>query len=201
MEIFALIAFFGILIGIIVLAIRFVKKQNMKKIELYKQWGLRLNLAHEYKKQLLAKLNSLTGELDGMPVVIYEHIVGSGKNQVLYLTVTFAPNPFDFDFKIGKEGFFSKVGKSFGAKDIEFGNEEFDKKFLLKCKEEDRFRSLMDFRMQEELRNIEKQLKGAILSSNAGFTYSLVGGINKQAKLDEFERVLDFMRALMKNLR
>ncbi|NOQ70926.1 MAG: hypothetical protein GQ574_02930 [Crocinitomix sp.] len=202
MEIVILVGFFALLIGIIVFAVRFVKKQNNKKIELFQQWALRLNLQHEHKKQLLAKLNMLSGELDGVPVVIYEHIVGSGKNQVLYTTVTFAPNPFDFDFKIGKEGFFSKVGKSFGSKDIEFGDEEFDKKFLLKCKDEEgRFRNLMDFRMQQELRNIEKQLKGAIQSSNAGFTYSLAGGFNKQAKLEEFERVIGFMRALIKNLR
>ncbi|MDG1914288.1 MAG: hypothetical protein P8I55_06830 [Crocinitomix sp.] len=202
MEILALVGFFALLIGIIVLSVRFVKKQNKKKIELFQQWGLRLNLHHENKKQLLAKLNTLSGELDGKPVVIYEHIVGSGKNQVLYTTVTFAPNPFDFDFKIGKEGFFTKVGKSFGAKDIEFGDEEFDKKFLLKCKDqEDRFRSLMDFRMQGALTNIEKQLKGNISSTNAGFTYSLVGGFNKQTKLEEFEKVMTFMRDLIKNQR
>jgi hypothetical protein len=202
MEILALVGFFGILIAIIVFSIRFVKKQNNRKIELFQQWGLRLNLKHEHKKQLLAKLNSLSGELDGKPVIIYEHIVGSGKNQVLYTTVTFAPNPFDFDFKIGKEGFFSKVGKSFGSKDIEFGDEEFDKKFLLKCKdEEDRFRSLMDVRMQGALSSIEKQLKGNIMSTNAGLTYSLVGGFNKQAKLEEFEKVMTFMRDLIKNQR
>ncbi len=201
MEIVVLVGFFALLIGIIVLSVRFVKKQNNKKIELFKDWALRLNLQHEHKKQLLAKLNTLSGELDGVPVVIYEHIVGSGKNQVLYTTINFAPNPFDFDFRIGKEGFFSKVGKAFGGKDIEFGDEEFDKKFLLKSKEESRFRSLMDFRMQGELRTIEKQLKGNILSTNAGFTYSLVGGFSKQAKLEEFEKVMSFMRTLIKNLR
>jgi hypothetical protein len=202
MEILALVGFFAFLIGIIVLSFRFVKKQNSKKIELFQQWALRLNLQHEHKKRMLAKLNTISGDLDGQPIVIYEHIVGSGKSQVLYTTVTFAPNPFDFDFKIGKEGFFSKVGKSLGSRDIELGDEEFDKKFLLKCKDhESRFRSLMDFRMQGALSNIEKQLKGQITSDSTGFTYSLAGGFNKQAKLEEFEKVIDFMRALIKNLR
>lgn len=201
MEIVILIGFFALLIGIIVFAIRWGKKQNARKIEWFKQWALRLGLTHESKKRFLAKLNTLSGELDSHPVVIYEHIVGSGKHQVLYTTITFAPNPFDFDFKIGKEGFFSKVGKSFGAKDIEFGDEAFDKKFLMKSKEEGRFRTLMDFRMQEGLRNIEKQLTGDIISTNAGFTFSLVGGFSKEVKIEEFERVMDFMRDLMKNLR
>ena len=42
MEILALVGFFALLIGIIVLSVRFVKKQNKKKIELFQQWGLRL---------------------------------------------------------------------------------------------------------------------------------------------------------------
>ncbi len=199
MEIVILVGFFALLIGVIVLSIRFVKKQNNKKIVLFQEWALRLNLQHEHKKQLLAKLNTLSGELDGVPVVIYEHIVGSGKNQVLYTTVTFAPNPFDFDFRIGKEGFFSKVGKSFGAKDIEFGDEEFDKTFLLKSKEEGKFRSLIDFRMQQELREIETSLAGTIASANGGFTYSIMGGFTKEEKIAEFENVLNFMRLLIRN--
>ena len=71
MEILALVGFFALLIGIIVLSVRFVKKQNKKKIELFQQWGLRLNLHHENKKQLLVP----KGFAHGFQVLSNEAIV------------------------------------------------------------------------------------------------------------------------------
>ncbi len=187
------------LIALIVVLIRYSRKLNKRKIVWYQNWALKIGLQHELKKYMLTKLNVLSGDLENCPVVIYEKIVGSGKNQTLYTFIEFSPTPFDFDFTIGKEGFFSKVGKSFGAKDIEFGDEEFDKTFLLKSKEEGKFRSLIDFRMQQELREIETSLAGTIASANGGFTYSIMGGFTKEEKIADFENVLNFMRLLIRN--
>ena len=201
MEILVLILFFGGLIGGLVLLIRYVKRTAQKKVEWYKTWGLKLNLEHSMKKYLLAKLNTLAGELDGQPVIIYEKIVGSGKHQQLYTNITFQPNPFDFEFRIAKEGFFSKATKAFGAKDIEFGDDVFDKTFLLKSEDESKFRSLMDFRAQGALQAVEKNIAGSIMSTKTDFTYSYLGGFTKEAKVAELELILDFMRLLIKNKR
>lgn len=191
----------GGLIVLIIFLVRYSKKINQKKIGWYQNWALKLGLKHELSKYMLTKLNVLSGQLDGNQVLIYEKIVGSGKNRSLYTFVEFTPNPFDFQFSIGKEGFFSKIGKSLGAKDIEFDNTEFDKTFLLKSKEEDKFRAMMDYRAQEALRGIENVLVNSIVSNQKTLSYSIFGGFTKEEKIEDFERVMDFMRLLIKNKR
>lgn len=201
MEIFILILFFGGIIGGIVLLIRYAKRAGDRKVQWYQNWGRELNLTHESNKYMLTKLNTLYGPMEGETITIYEKIVGSGKNQTLQTNIVFEPNPFDFEFSIAREGFFSKAGKLFGGGDIEFGDEEFDKKFLLKSKDEAKFRSLMDFRAQEELRRIEKKLAGTISSTPTNFNYYFMGGFTKEEKIKEFNQVLDFMRMLIRNKR
>ena len=192
----------AVLIGLIVLVIflvRYGKKINQKKIVWYQNWALKLGLQHELVKNGFAKLNVLHGNLDGCPVQIYEKMVGSGKNRAMHTYVEFTPSPFHFDFRIAKEGFFSKVGKTFGAKDIEFNDFEFDKKFLLKSKEEEKFRSILDYKAQHALSEIEKDLFGSIHNNGGKFSYSIPGGFAKEEKIADFERILDFMRLLIKN--
>lgn len=201
MEFVILIGFFVGMILLVVFFIRYGKKKSQKKVEWYQRWGLKLNLNHSQTKHFFTKLNVLSGNLDGNPIMIFEKIVGSGKHQTVYTIASFSPSPFDFDFRIGKEGFLSKVGKSFGVKDIEFDNVEFDKKFLLKAKEENRFRSLMDYRMQQGLSEIENELRGSITNNNGQFEYTMVGAFTKEERLEEFDRVLQYMRALIKNKR
>jgi hypothetical protein len=192
----------AVLVGLIVLVIflvRYGKKINQKKIVWYQNWALKLGLQHELVKNGFAKLNVLHGNIENCPVQIYEKMVGSGKNRAMHTYVEFTPSPFDFDFRIAKEGFFSKVGKTFGSKDIEFNDFEFDKKFLLKSKEEEKFRSIMDYKAQQALNGIEKDLFGSIHNSGGKFSYSIPGGFVKEEKIADFERILDFMRLLIKN--
>lgn len=194
----------SILVGLIILIIflvRYSQKLNKRKVTWYQNWALKLGLKHELVKYMFAKLNVMSGSLEGCQVQIYEKIVGSGKNRSMHTFIEFSPNPFDFDFRIAKEGFFSKVGKSLGSKDIEFNDHEFDKTFLLKSKEEEKFRAIMDYPAQQALRGIEKDLIGSIYSQGDKFSYSIMGGFTKEEKIEDFERVLDFMRLLIKNRR
>lgn len=198
--IIAIVVLAGLIVLFVVL-IRYSQRINKRKIVWYQNWAIRLDLKHELVKYLFAKLNVLSGEIENCPVSIYEKIIGSGKNSSLHTFIEFSPNPFDYDFSIAKEGFFSKVGKSLGAKDIEFNDHEFDKTFLLKSKEENKFRALMDYRMQQALREIESDLTGHIISNNKVFTYSIMGGFTKEEKIADFEKILSFMRQLIRNRR
>ncbi len=193
-----LILFFGGLVLLIVLLFRYVKKVNKKKTMAYAALALELDCSHSHHKRLAQQLNRLEGNRQDIPLVIYEKVVGSGKNQVLYLMTTFSPSPFPFEFTIGKEGFFHKIGKVMGMNDIQFGDEEFDKKFRLKSKSEDQFRSLLNYKLQQALALIGDDLRGNIESKNGEFTYTIVGGVAKEKQFDSLKRVLNFMEEMIR---
>lgn len=196
MEILVLVLSLGLFVAIIVWAVRYTKKINRRKDEMYKKFAERYGLQHMTSKYMLVMLNQMKGQIDGMDVDIYEKMEGSGKNKQVVTRVKITNTPFDFDFKIGKEHLFSKAGKLMGFQDIEFNDEEFDKKFRLKSKQEDKFRSLMNVNMQNELKQLEKDLAATIHHDNHVMSYSNYGPLTKEDQFESFERVVKFMLKL-----
>jgi hypothetical protein len=76
----------------------------------------------------------MTGVVDGIPIVVYPVVRGSGKNKRSYTVVeaSYRKAP-PSSFKITREGFFSKIGKAvFHMQDIQIGNPEFDRRVAIK---------------------------------------------------------------------
>jgi hypothetical protein len=192
MEYVILVGFFGFLIAIVVLALRHGKKVNARKRLLFVGLGEKHGLQHLESKYLMNKLNSLSGIVNGMEVQLYEKVIGSGKNQQITTNLSLTPSPFDFEFRIGKEHFFSKTGKLLGMNDIEFGDEVFDKKFLLKSKEEEKFKAIITYEVQQKLKDIADDLKGSIHGNLGHLAYS-TGPLANQVSFASFEKVFDFM--------
>lgn len=198
MEILILVGSLGLFTLIIVWAVKHTKKTNQRKNEMYSQFALKRGLEHTTSKYFMAQLHNVEGTIDGFNVQIFEKMEGSSKSKQVMTRIIFSNPPFDFDFKIGKEHIFSKTGKMLGLKDVEFDNPEFDKKFLMKSKDETKFKSLMNHNMQHELAAIEKDLKAAIRHSHGTLTYVNYGPLVKEEQFQSFERVLDYMFRLMK---
>ena len=144
------------------------------------------------------QLNYLEGSFQVFSVKIYEKIVGSGKHQHHYTCIDFIENPFSFEFTISKEHFFSKMGKMVGFKDIEFDDMEFDKMFLLKSKEEEQFRRLLDYKIQGKLKEISGSIHSAIQSKKGNFSYQQMGAIHTEKAQEDLEKVFKFMIELAK---
>jgi hypothetical protein len=69
-------------------------------------------------------------------VLIYTVTRGSGKSRTTYTVTEMSLHPKVGGFALSKEGFFSKVGKTlFGLQDIQLGDEEFDRKVMVKGKD------------------------------------------------------------------
>jgi hypothetical protein len=80
---------------------------------------------------------TLEGNRRGNHIRIYPYTVSSGQSSTTYTTVrTSIPNPNGLTFSFGKEGLFSKIGKSLGMQDIDTGDEHFDKIFRVKRNDE-----------------------------------------------------------------
>lgn len=71
------------------------------------------------------------------------YAVHTGTVTMLYTRLR-APfvNADSFRFQVAREGFFWKVGKVLGARDVEVGIEEFDRDFVIRGNDESRLRSL-----------------------------------------------------------
>src|SRR5690554_702376 len=74
----------------------------------------------------------LNGELDGVKVQAHTLTEGSGKNKREYTLVTARINGrIPLDMKVSREGFLQKAGKLFGTDDIQVGDDELDRQFLI----------------------------------------------------------------------
>jgi|GEM_PF-836071 len=86
----------------------------------------------------------LNGELDGVKVQAHTLTEGSGKNKREYTLVTARINGrVPLDMKISREGFLQKAGKLFGKDDIQVGDEELDRQFLITGSNASTIRSLL----------------------------------------------------------
>lgn len=197
MEFVVLFGALALFIGVIVWAIRYARKQSKKKNDMYRALGLKLDMNYSETKHMLVKVPHLSGTRNDRLFEIYEYIVGSGKNQTVYTAIRYHKSPHNFQFRIGKENFFTKVGKKMGFKDIEFDNMELDKTFLFKSKDEDQFRSIMDYKLLHDLEGIEKSIRGTIENKDGLLTYTVVGATNKQERFDDLENVMSFMDKLV----
>lgn len=195
-PILIVVAFFLFLIGIIVWAVRYGRRKNREKNEQYQTFALRLGLTYSERKHLFIKLPTLSGKYSNKDVEVYEKIQGAGKNQTVFTIIQLKNTPHNFQFRIGKEHFFSKIGKKMGFHDIEFDNHELDKKFLFKSKDEDQFRSLMNYKVIYELEGIESKFKGSLMHDNHTLTYTQLGVLTKPVQFDDLEDVLKFLVTL-----
>lgn len=193
MEAAILISVFVVLIGGLVLIIRWSIRKNKKKNEMYRALGLKLDMTYTESRHMMVKVPHLSGTRNGLPLEIYEYIVGSGKNQTVYTAIRYSQSPHDFQFRIGKENFFTRVGKKVGFKDIEFDNFELDKKFLFKSKDEDQFRAIMDYKLLHDLEGVVNSMRGTIENKNGALTYTMAGNASKPERFAELEEVLGFM--------
>ncbi|UKN03657.1 hypothetical protein K6119_09040 [Paracrocinitomix mangrovi] len=203
MEVLILILFVGGFIALIVWAFRYASRVNKRKAKLFEDFALAHNLQLKQDKIMLATLNGVKGDFKGYDLYIYERMQGSGKNRHVVTYVEFKQCPFDFDFKIGKENFFTKTGKLLGMTDIHFNDDALDKKFLFKSKNEDKFRSFFDYKLQAELSALDKALKGSIYYSaeEKKMTYSIYGATPNQKTFDEMIKVVNFMAMMIGNYR
>src|SRR6185295_6856158 len=86
-----------------------------------------------------------------------------GKNSYCFthIEIKFS-NPSGFTFQLILEGIFQRIKKIFGAQDIQTGNEEFDKHFVLKSNNEGQALKIFDAKLCEDILNRFYTLKSDI---------------------------------------
>ncbi len=79
----------------------------------------------------------VTGAYHNHPLTLDTFTRGSGKSRTTYTRIVlFVDNPANIYLALYQESVFSKIGKFFGMQDFQIGDEEVDRRFIIKSKPE-----------------------------------------------------------------
>ncbi len=127
----------------------------------------------------------------------------SGKSSVTYTVMEFSmPPDAAFPFHIYEAGFFSTLGKMFGMQDIEIGDEEFDRKFIIKCDHSDKLATLLTPALKERFHKAADQytMWGA-QCDGLKIKYEKQGAFNSPKIVGEFEDMMNLFAEIGEQLK
>ncbi|WP_027420682.1 hypothetical protein [Crocinitomix catalasitica] len=183
------------------LFVRYAKNKNAKKRKFYKDFGIRHGLVYSEVKGFLTVMSTLKGPVKGVDVLIKEQISGKGKGSYVAIEIIIDIPESDFNFTISREDILSKVGSVLGYKDIQIGVEAIDKKFHFMSDDEVKFKAILNYNLQQELKSILKNLNGTIQLKDKRFIYKMRSEWFNQKKWDELDRVLKFMMIIAREIK
>lgn len=97
-------------------------------------------------------------------IVLDNYTLWSGKySSEITRVITPIQLKSNFKFEIYREGFIRKIEKLFGAQDIEIGNPNFDKAFIIKSNNEFKIKSILQNKELRKLIEIQKDVNIQIL--------------------------------------
>jgi len=126
---------------------------SQKRLQAFMK-DLALSLGCKYEN------NAITGEYRNhrisidYPVRQHTHYTGKGtRTDTTYYTRIQVSHKGQIDgqIEVYKQGFLSTIGKALGMQDIQVGNREFDKTFIVKGKNEARVKQILDPEVQQKM--------------------------------------------------
>jgi hypothetical protein len=128
--------------------------------------------------------NRINGTIDGRAVNVWTFTRGHGKNRSHHSAMSLSLPHSDAPrgVHVYRETFFSKVGKVFGGQDIQIGDAEFDKAFMIKGDHEDDVREWLNYDRQQAIISLRKH--GGFELSESQLYVERRGTFSRQAELD-----------------
>lgn len=149
---------------------------------------------------------TLEGEVKGIPFYGYMYTKGSGKSQVTYTAFTLTLNGKNLTGKtltVYKEGIFSKIGKALGVQDIELGNEDFDKNYIIKSNDEFFAKKILNLRVRQLLLRKMPNMAGTLTLDGNKLNYdvilTLVNDRNREAMEDAVATFIELAKEVNEN--
>ncbi|MGK7345317.1 MAG: hypothetical protein ACNS63_05865 [Candidatus Nitrospinota bacterium M3_3B_026] len=118
------------------------KKKIQERGEVDRKWRMfaaERGLSEEGKGSFV-----FTGENEGMPFILDVHIVSAGDTSTTYTRMRVAPPDLPAGFRLRPESRLSRLGKALGTMDVETGDPEFDKTFIVKGDNPEQVRTYLD---------------------------------------------------------
>lgn len=190
-SIFPILMFMGFIAFIVVIA-KLAKKEKQKVHANYQKLAntLQLNLIQPPKVLgLFTPYPKLNGNLGNLPFELYSYTTG-GKNKTTYTTFKIYAETVTENFNIYTEGFFAKIGKKFGMKDVNLGKEELDKAFIFKSDNDAFIQALITNEIGTMLLHLKPNMHSGLKLKNGIVSYTSIGHISNDNKYTEFEKMI-----------
>lgn len=206
------------MVGSITLIILWTLGNSKRRVYHYTALSEKLGLTLKIKEtdfgvsNMTLKEPSLGGTYKGFPVVVAREKRGSGENRMIvtYIALELTPEDKkemkDLKFILCRNSLLEKLllsVKLFSGERIKFGDEEFDKTFVVKSKSENKFRSFLDASLRRTLikANAAKHFDGDIIFRNGELRYEESGDMVNQERELRFEAMMDIMVLLAEKIR
>ncbi|MCB9233518.1 MAG: hypothetical protein H6581_17815 [Bacteroidia bacterium] len=175
------------------------KRLNEQVQKLADEMGLEAYLVEPKAFSFRPDYPTIRGKLGESDVTVYFYKTGSGKHQQFWTAADLTVyNPGRKTFKILKENFLTKIGKVFGGQDIQVGDPEFDKEFILKSNDEGFFTSLLSDPIRDQMMRVwvERKPAGNLELQGNRLKYVENGFMNSMIQTARMKQVLILMSAL-----
>ena len=183
----------GVGVGYLVLKLATRRKEQIKQqfTLLADNLGCQVNIPEKLFMNIDKGFPSIDGMLDGKPIHVYMYTVGSGKNQRTYTAFKIkTTNRYSYTLAMYKEGFFSKLGKGLGMQDIEIGDPDFDKQFIIKSNDDYFIKEILDDALKSHFLQVTDKMKGEFKMKGDEITYSEMMFLVTKNKRSDFEQVI-----------
>lgn len=146
---------------------------------------------------------SVSGIFRGYPISIFIIKKGSGKSSATYTVMEFILPPSSaFPFHIYEAGFFSTLGKMLGMQDIEIGDDDFDRKFIIKCDHPDKLTVLLTPALKERFHKAADQYTmWGVQCDGQKIRYEKQGAFNSTRIVSEFEDMMNLFSEIGEQLK
>ena len=117
---------------------------------------------------------------DDWIVTLDTYAVSTGKVVIVFTRMR-APyvNPGGFRFTVYRKGVFSGLARKLGMQDIEIGDEEFDRDFIIKATDEPRVRELLSSRKLRDLIALQPDLQFSVKDDEGWFGPHFPDGVDE----------------------
>ena len=139
----------------------------------------------------------------GFGVNIYLIKKGSGKNSSVYTVLDVSlQTGKPFQFHIYEAGLISGLGKIFGMQDIEIGDENFDRKFVIKSSDPDMISSFLTPQVRDMFINAaDKYTNWGVEFNGQKLNYKRQGTFSSAKIVSEFEDMMNVLCDLSEQLK
>jgi hypothetical protein len=121
--------------GIVALVVGIAYFSRQARLRAWGELASRLGLTLEPGSFFVSP--RVTGTYRGRPLTLHTFTRGSGRHRHTYTRVHIGlENPAGIRFAVYQEGVFSAIGKLFGMQDVQIGDEELDRRFVIKSQPE-----------------------------------------------------------------
>jgi hypothetical protein len=130
-------AFVLLIVAVIALSLGWTYSRRQARLKAWRELAERMGLTWE-PGSLLGHPPYVKGKYRGHELTLDTFRRGSGRNSTTYTRIIlFVNNQSNLYLTLYEESVFSKIGKLFGAQDIQVGDEEIDRRFMIKGQPED----------------------------------------------------------------